>query len=134
MKNLLLCIVLTFFAACDNKKDEYTRPENALDAGRGFIDNSLKGRFTIAKKYMIADQENVYWLDKVTNDYNRMSEQDKTGFSKASITINEIADLMDSITVINYSNSYKKVAQKVKVIRRNGEWLVDFKYTFSGNL
>ena len=83
---------------------------------------------------MLLDDENVYWLNKVSTDYNKLSEQDKTGLSQSSININEVADITDSVTVINYSNSYKKRSQKVKVIKRNGEWLVDFKYTFSGNL
>ena len=50
------------------------------------------------------------------------------------IIINEDAALNDTMHIINYSNSYDKIARKVKVIQRNGNWLVDFKYTFNGNL
>jgi len=128
---VLACFILL---ACNSNGDGYKKPENALDAGREFINNSLKGRFRTAQKYMLVDSDNLFWLEKVSSKYNRMSEQEKAGFSTASININEVADVADSVTVINYSNSYTKVAQKVKVIKRNGEWLVDFKYTFSGNL
>jgi hypothetical protein len=134
MKKLLPFILFSLLFACKGGNEDYRKPENALDAGREFIDNSLKGHFNTAKKYMLQDEENIYWLDKVSNDYNRMSEQDKAGFSNASININEVADVTDSVTVISYSNSYKKRAQKVKVINQDGNWLVDFKYTFSGNL
>ena len=82
---------------------------------------------------MLQDEENQFWLDKVSKDYSTMTEQDKAGLSKASINIIEVADMPDSVTIINYSNSYKKRPQKVKVIKDKGEWLVDFKYTFSEN-
>ena len=134
MKKLLMALLcLTVFACNQNKKD-YQKPENALDAGRSFIEHSLKGEFSTAKRYMIQDKENLYWLDKVSKDYNGISEKDKAGFSSSSIKINEVADVSDSITVINYSNSYKNRSQKVKVVNYGGDWLVDFKYTFSGNL
>jgi hypothetical protein len=84
---------------------------------------------------MLLDEENLYWLGKTVQNYNRYSEQDKTGFSKASININEVSDVVpDSVTIISYSNSYRNRPQKVKVVKHNGEWVVDFKYTFSGNL
>lgn len=134
MKKIIPFILFALIVACKGRNEEYAKPENALDAGREFIDNSLKGRFNTAKKYMLQDEENTYWLEKVSSDYNRMTEQDKAGFSKASINITEVADVTDSVTVISYSNSYKKRAQKVKVVKQNGDWLVDFKYTFSGNL
>jgi hypothetical protein len=126
-------LLLIFFVSCNNKND-YKKPENALEAGREFIDQSLKGHFNKAKKYMLLDDENIYWLNKVSTDYNKLSEQDKTGLSQSSININEVADVADSVTIINYSNSYKKRSQKVRVIKQKGEWLVDFKYTFSDNL
>ena len=132
MYKLLFCLSIFIFS-CNNKGD-YRKPESALEAGREFIDNSLNGHYNTAKKYMLLDQENIYWLDKVSKDYNKLSEQDKAGYSQASININEVADVSDSITVINYTNSYKKRSQKVKVVKHNGEWVVDFKYTFSGNL
>jgi hypothetical protein len=134
MKKLSTVILFLILFACNNKAGDYKKPENALDAGREFIQQSLKGHFNTAKRYMLQDEENLYWLDKVSRDYNVMTEQDKSGYSNASININEVADVSDSITVINYNNSYKKRAQKVKVVKINNDWLVDFKYTFSGNL
>ena len=134
MKKFLVAFFCLAVFACNDNKNEYEKPENALDAGRSFIEHSLRGQFSTAKRYMIADKENLYWLEKVSTDYNRLSEKDKNGFSNSSIKINEVADVSDSITVINYSNSYKNRAQKVKVVKHNGDWLVDFKYTFSGNL
>jgi hypothetical protein len=135
MKIKLLLICLLFLFSCGNKDNEYHKPESAIDAGREFIDQSLKGKFSVAKRYMLQDEENIYWLTKTSENYNRYSEQDKAGFSKASINISEVSDVVpDSVTIINYSNSYRNRPQKIKVVRHNGEWVVDFKYTFSGNL
>lgn len=133
MKRILLASIFLNCFACNNTSD-YHKPESALDAGREFIQHSLKGKFENAKKYMYQDNENNYWLQQVVMQYNKTSEEEKSNLNKASINIAEVADVSDSVTVINYSNSYKKSATKVKVIKKNGEWMVDFKYTFSGNL
>lgn len=134
MKYLLITLVSLLLFSCNNEEDEYHKPENALDAGREFIGQSLKGNFKTANKYMLQDKENQYWLSKWSDDFNKGSEQEKTAYSKASINIAEVNDAVpDSVTIISFSNSYKKAPQKVKIIKYNGEWKVDFKYTFSGN-
>ncbi len=56
MKYLLLLTLMLFLFSCKNKDEEYHKPENALDAGREFIDQSLKGRFNTAKRYMLQDE------------------------------------------------------------------------------
>src|SRR3954468_10218713 len=135
MKNTLILLALLCFFSCKNSGDEYHRPESAIDAGREFIQQSLQGKFNKANKYMLQDEDNQFWLAKATKEFNKLSEQDKTGYNKAAITIFEVNDVVaDSVTVISYSNSYKKRPLKVKVVKVNGEWKVDFKYTFSGNL
>ena len=84
---------------------------------------------------MLQNEENNYWLDRVSKDYNKYSEQDKSGYSAASINIMEVSDAVpDSVTIIHYSNSYIKRPQKLKVIKYNGEWKVDFNYTFSDTM
>ena len=133
MKYFTSTLLLFFLFACKSNTDEYHKPENALDAGREFIQLSLQGKFTTANKYMLQDEENQYWLGKWSTEFNRISQQEKAAFSKASINIIEVDD-RDSVTYINFSNSYRKVPQKIKVVKYNGNWLVDFKYTFSGNL
>lgn len=135
MKYTLLIFAFLFLFSCKNEEDEYHKPESALDAGREFIQESLKGKFNAANKYMLQDEDNQFWLAKWSNEFNKLSEQDKAGYSKAAITIFEVNDVVpDSVTIINFSNSYKKRQQKIKVVKTNGDWKVDFKYTFSGNL
>src|ERR671932_293355 len=102
MKYLLITFLSLSLFACTNKEDEYHKPENALDAGREFIQQSLKGKFTTANKYMLQDQDNQYWLAKWQQEFNKISEQEKAAYGKASINISEISDVVpDSVTIIN---------------------------------
>jgi hypothetical protein len=134
MNHLLIIFVSLVLFSCSDEADEYHQPENALDAGREFIGQSLRGNFKTADKYMLQDKENQYWLSKWSGQFNKISEQEKASYSKASINIAEVNDVVpDSVTIISFSNSFKKAPQKVKVIKYNGDWKVDFKYTFSGN-
>lgn len=133
-KPLIIFIIVLLFS-CKNSSEEYHEPENALDAGREFIQETLKGKFNAANRYMLQDEDNQFWLAKWSKEFNKLSEQEKAGYSKAGITIYEVSDVVpDSVTIISFSNSYKKRPQKVKVVKENGIWKVDFKYTFSGNL
>jgi hypothetical protein len=58
---------------------------------------------------------------------------EKEGYKNANIIINSTENVSDSVTIINYSNTYKKEPSKIKLVKKNNEWLVDFKYTFLEN-
>jgi hypothetical protein len=56
MKYLLAIVSLTLLLfSCKNQDEEYHKPESALDAGREFIQQSLKGKFVLANKYMLQE-------------------------------------------------------------------------------
>jgi hypothetical protein len=132
---LLPFITGVFYCAvlcrCNQK---YSKAENALDAGREFIDGCLKGDFNKAEYYMLDDEQNKKLLLEQKRNYEGKSKQEKQEYSQASIIINEDATINDSTHIINYQNSYDKIARKVKVILNDDKWFVDFKYTFNGNL
>ncbi len=98
------------------------------------LEGCLKGDFKKAAAYMIDDAENQKDLLKIKRDYDLKKDDNKQSYATSSIIINEDATLDDTTHIINYKNSYDQFARKVKVVQRNGKWLVDFKYTFSGNL
>ena len=86
--------------------------------------------------FLLADSINLMYLERINDFYNKMKPEEKEGYKNANIIIGKdgIENVSDSVTIINYSNSFKNMPSKIKVIKVNGEWLVDFKYTFSGNL
>jgi hypothetical protein len=123
-----------FFASCGN--NEYLPADNALDAGREFIDACLKGQFRQAKFYMLQDSVNSAQLNSLESDYNKKDGDIRQQYREASIVIDLGGDetLNDSTHLIHYRNSFDKIGRKVKVIRQKDIWLVDLKYTFDGNL
>ena len=125
---LLFCL-----AACTNNTEEAPKSENDVDAVRNFIQSSLYGDYEKAKKYMIHDSINLGLM----NTYEErvvLSSDEKRGFASASINIHDVNRPNDSTTIVIYSNSYKNNWDTLKVIRQNGEWLVDFKYLFNHSM
>jgi len=134
IKYILFSTVFFLVLSCAQNKQNFPPAENALDAGREFIDACLKGDFKKAQAYMLDDDTNLQLLDKLQLDWRAKSSSEKNKFKAASINIAGVEEINDSTTVINYSNSYDNIARKVKVLNRDKEWWVDFKYTFNGNL
>ncbi len=132
MKNNLLIAIaaLTVFSACNNKE----KPTTSLDTGRLFIRECLDGDFKSAETLLYKDSENVQLFNSFKEYYGRMPEDKKHQYTKASYQINKYSDLNDSTTIINYSNDYMNKPMEIKIIRKNNDWTVDFKYTYSGNL
>ncbi len=133
MKKMIFLLLPFLLPACNNAS-QYPPAENALDAGREFIDGCLKGAFDKAGFYMLPDDTNKQDLEKIKQTYSTRNKSDRTQYEQASIIIENVDNVSDSITIINYKNSFDKIARKVKVVKQNGNWLVDFKYTFDGNM
>ncbi len=112
----------------------YTTAENALDAGREFVDGCLKGKFEKSKFFMVPTPQNEDALNEMQRAYRDKPTEDRNQYREASINIGGVEQLNDTTVIIQYSNSYDKVARKLKVVKRNNSWLVDFAYTLSGNL
>ena len=123
MKHLFL-IALLAIAGCNQQKN-YPKAENALDAAREFIDAALKGDFNRAAQYMTHDAVNEQLLQTERIKYEGQLSAVKKQLGQSVINIIEIADLNESETIVNYSNSFDKVAHKIKTKKINGNWLVD---------
>ena len=105
-----------------------------MDAGREFIDASLKGDFEKAKAYILHNKNNDEQFEKMIDDYRQKSTEQKQQYHDASLNILEEDTVSDSVHIINYKNSFDNIARKVKVLNTANGWLVDLSYTFSGNL
>lgn len=105
--------------------------ENEVDAARNFIRSALDGDYDKAKTFMLQDSTNLQYLQVYQDNYmQRMPSDDKRSYRESSINIHDIREVNDSVSVVNYSNSFKKIHDSLMVIRLNGQWLVDFKYSF----
>jgi len=122
--------VLSFLSAC-NQEVKTIQNSDPLLAGREFINASLTGDFDYAKKYLLADSTNLMYFERFVEFDNNKPVADKEGYKNSNIIINATEKVSDSVTIINYSNTYKKEPSKIKLIRKDNKWLVDFKYTFS---
>ncbi|MBA2562730.1 MAG: DUF4878 domain-containing protein [Chitinophagaceae bacterium] len=125
-------LVQLLFISCTQSENAIKR-EDPIEAGREFIDASLKGNYEYAKKYLLADSINMEYFNELVNFNNKLSTNDKDGYKSSNIIIDSIQNISDTIAIINYSNTFKNTPDKIKLVRVNKEWLVDFKYTFSGN-
>ena len=133
-KFLIATIAICLFSCTGRENVQYTKAENAFDAGREFIDGCLKGDFKKAAFFMLKNTINNQQLDKLAKDYISKTKTDKEEYRQASIIIGDEETLNDSTHIIHYRNSFDKIARKVKVIKQNDSWLVDLAYTFDGNL
>ncbi len=121
---LSLCIVIF---SCNNR--DAKRPTTATETGTEFIRATLDGNFKAAETLLLDDAQNKSMFESYKNYYERRSSQEKQAYKKASYNINTLTDVNDTTTIINYSNSYMKQPMNIKVVRRNNEWGIDFKYT-----
>lgn len=127
----MLSLVL-IVSACSHSEE--VSKKDPLESGRGFIESSLKGDYDQAQKYLLQDSINMEYFNGLKDFYRTRSKDEKDGYKNANILIDSTQQISDSVTVITYSNTYKNQPAKLKMVRKNNEWLVDFKYTFNNNL
>jgi len=125
-------LIVSAIVGCNNNGGK--RPESALETGRDFIRASLDGKFENAMPLILPDSQNLQLFDTYKMYYNRLPADKKQSYRQASYNINKYEDLNDSVTIINYSNTYMNKPMEIKLVKNNKLWEVDFKYTYSGNL
>lgn len=135
MKRVLVSFLfLQFFWACNNTDKETAKPEGDLDAARIFIRDALDGRFPQARQLMLPDSSNDQRMTDTERTYQNMSQADKVGQRNATIQIHNTREVNDSVRIVSYSNSFKNKVDSLRLVRINGEWLVDLKFTFQDRL
>jgi hypothetical protein len=125
--SLSLSIIFLALFACNEKT--VNKPNTAMDVGRDFIRTTLDGDFKNAEVLLCKDSQNIQTFDSYKNFYDRLPADKKLAYKKASYTINTVQDLNDSTSIIDYSNSYMNEPIKIKLVKQNNIWCVDFKYT-----
>jgi len=130
-KTILLILSVLSLTACNQPAE--VRKGDPLESARGFIESSLKGDYDEAQKYLLQDNTNIQYFDGMKDFNDKRSAAEKEGYRDANILIDSTQKISDSVTIISYSNTYKNKPSKLKMVKKNNEWLVDFKYTFTGN-
>lgn len=132
-KFLLGLTTISLLFSCKTPEG-FIEPEDPLDAGREFVRSVLDGNYEKASLYLINDAEDQEIFKRYQAYMKKSPKKELLQLKSASIVINKIEPLSDSVTLINYSNSYTMKPTDLKVIREGKTWKVDFSYTFSGNL
>ena len=128
-KYLLICFL--FLVGCSSKQTNYVNAENAFDAGREFIDGVLKGDFLKANFYMLPDEQNKQFLAVLEKEYRAKDKEGRQQFRTASINIQQVTDLDSISSIIAYSNSFDKQLKRIKIVKVNNVWQVDYKFSFT---
>jgi hypothetical protein len=56
---------------------------------------------------------------------------DKKGYKGSTIQIHSVRAVNDSVSVVSYSNSFKKIVDSLKVMKDKGDWKIDLKYSLT---
>src|SRR5450432_1290394 len=128
--SLLICMLA--ISACNHSAE--LRKRDPLESGRGFIESSLKGDYDEAQKYILQDSTNVEYFNGLKDFNSKRSTDEKEGYKDANILIDSTQKISDSVTIITYSNTYKNKPSKLKMVKKNNEWLVDFKYSITDSI
>ena len=133
-KSVILSFTLLLILFSCNSSNN-SNPQTDIETANVFIRNILDNKLDAAENYLYKDESNIQYFNRFREMWGRQSKTELENFKKAEIFINENNVVADSVTIINYSNSYKPEKKNaLKLIYVNKKWLIDFKYTFSGNM
>jgi hypothetical protein len=132
---IFISFLLFIFCSCTStdKQQDDIASETDIDAARNFIQSSLNGEYTKARMFMLKDSANQQYYDAYERNFTRLDGEERRDYREATINIHEVNPVNDSITIVIFSNSFKKDKDTLKVVKMNNEWLVDFKYLFQHN-
>jgi hypothetical protein len=112
----------------------YRKPFDATEAGRDFINATLKADYSVADDYILKDTLNKRLYRNYKQWYSSLPDSEKDGYSKANLIVYTVNKVGDSTTIITFANSYKNERRNIRLVRNHGEWWVDFAYTFTDSL
>lgn len=124
-------LLLLLAVSCGETEKKQAEPESDLNVVINFVRAALDGKFNEAKTYMIQDSLNLNLINVAERSFNNLSQEIKDGYRASSIRFpSPMIKVNDSTRIIIYSNSYMNNPDTLKVLRMNGQWLVDFKYLY----
>jgi hypothetical protein len=101
--------------------------KDPLEAGRYFVESCLKGEFKEAQFYILKDTLNQLQLDSISESYHQLDKEGRQQLRQASIQINNVTTLDSNNAVLQYQNSFEKIARSIKIVRNEHGWQVNLK-------
>ncbi len=129
-KNIFIAFIILITAAGCSEQHKEIDLSDPLSSGRGFIEASLIGDYVTAEKYILPDSTNTQYLEGLKDFSKKLTPIERASYREADIIVDSTRTPNDSTELIYYKNTYKKEPTKLKLIKKNDEWRVDFKYTF----
>ena len=118
----ILCLSI-FIAGCNGG---YTKPENAIDGPRIFIDPTYKGDFKKAKFFVVDNAANKTALDnEYANVFRMKNSFDKDDLRKDNIEIVKILSINENEVKVIYNNKYNKEIDTLTMVKEADFWKAD---------
>ena len=124
-------VVIMILSLSSCMSDDNIKLDDPLNSGRSFIEAALKADYVKADKYLLQDSTNQQYLEGLIDFNKNSNKEERENYRNANIIVDSLVQISDSVNILYYKNSFKKVPSKIKIVRNNEEWLVDFKYSFS---
>jgi hypothetical protein len=119
MKNhFLFLILLMGFFSC-NQPEGFKEAEDPLDAGREFVRAVLDGNYEKAVLYIEDNQEDKDLFERYKQYMNNQPKKEKLQLKSSSIIINKVENLSDTVSIVNFSNSYSMKPTELKIVQKN---------------
>lgn len=125
-KNLFVyCIIACLFNAC---KSGDSLPSTDLEAAKQFVDHIWRNDFNKAERLLLNDEANHQTFDGFRVYYSRLPQAQRNKYKNATLVLNNVTQLNDSVSMVNYSPDFNKTEKnELKIVRTNGQWYVDLK-------
>jgi len=128
VKLIIAFITFTLLNSCN---DSRKNPTTDIDVARSFIKDLLENDFKNAKEFLLDEESNNQYFELSKKEFEGKSKEVLKKYKESDIIVNELTPVNDSVSIVNYSNSFNKEKKYLlKVVRQNGRWWVDLKYTF----
>ncbi len=123
---ILLFAGLFMFFSCNTSGDGL--PTTDLEAAKQFVDNIWHNDFSKAEKLLLKDEGNQQTFDGFKAYYNRLPKEELEKYKNATLVLNSVTPLNDSVSFVNFSADFNKAKKdELKIVRINGQWYIDLK-------
>lgn len=127
-----LALAIALLAGCA-EPEGFKKPEDGLDAASSFVRATLDGDYAKAERYVMQDEEDLRLFERYKAHMKQVSEKERLGLKSANMIIDSVRYPSDSVTMVHYSNTFHRKPTRLRTVRVDGSWWIDFSDTFGGS-